>query len=88
MSLVTDAIYRNKFEKYNGTNAHSYKEIWQFKWINKKICRQKMSIMFSQIYSYICMYMHTYIKKYLKNTYTYIYICVYKNVSVHLLEFG
>ena len=37
------------------------RSIWQFERINKKICRQKMSIMFNQIYIYIYIYARMYV---------------------------
>ena len=48
--------------------------IQQFERINKKICRQKMSTMFNQIY----------IKEEMLPIYIYIYIYIYIQINMHI----
>ena len=51
----------NNYEKYiNQLPPNIIKSIRQYEKINKKICRQKMSIMFNEI----CIYIYIYIFKF------------------------
>ena len=58
----------NNYGKYtNQFPPNTIRSIWQYEKINKKICRQKMSIMINEIcineemlpkYAYICIYIY------------------------------
>ena len=78
--------YINKFP------PNIIKSIWQYERINKKICRQKMSIMLNkicineemlQIYTYIYIYIYIYYIYICSLLYIYIYIyIIYVNVYI------
>ena len=67
----------NNHGKYiNQFPPNTIKSMWQYERINKKICRQKMSIMFNEIcineemqpkYTYIYLYIYIYVCVCLKN---------------------
>ena len=69
---------RDIYGKYiNQFPPNTIKAIRQYEWIQKKICRQKMSIMFNKIcineemlpkYTYIYMYIYIYIYIYIYST--------------------
>ena len=79
------------YGKYiNQFQPNTIKAIRQYERINKKICRQKMSIMFNEIcineemlpkYTYI--YIYIYIIRYYLHTHIYI-ICINVYVYVHI----
>ena len=65
----------NNYGKYiNQFTLNTIKSIWQYERINKKICRQKMSIMFNEI----C------INEEMLPKYTYINIYIYMHAQTHV----
>ena len=73
----------NNYRKYiNEFPPNTIKSIWQYERINKKICRQKMSIIFNEICineEMLPKYTHT-------HTHTHIYIYIYITIQIILLN--
>ena len=57
--------------------ANTIKAIWEYEWIQKKICRQKMSVIFNEI----CINEEM-LPKY--TYFTYVYICVYIYIYIYM----
>ena len=84
-------IYRRYIKQFL---PNIIKAIRQYEKINKKICRQKMSIMLNKIcineemlpkYTYIYTYMYIYIYIYIYiYTYMYIYVYVYIRICIYM----
>ena len=80
-SRAEDTWEINNYGKYiNQFPPNTIKSIPQYERINKKICRQKMSIMFNEICineEMLPKYTHTH-----THTYIYIYIYIIKEIKV------
>ena len=74
----------NNYGKYiNQFPPNTIKSIRQYERINKKICRQKMSIIFNEIYIYVYIYIHAHTHT---HTHTHIYIYIYIYIYIWFLN--